>query len=364
LLAAMASLARPLPAEIRVSTQSYPNNPSSNPAPTQANMDILFQAIYRLAGDPRLANHPIRRYLNDPSILARIVFDNPRIARSAPTIVMTDKNQIIMQSNKGMSYYLASLVHEFIHIETMEKYGNLLTYNFLTPEDYAFNNIMEEAFCMALESWARITYPEIPSDRQIRDWRRQMRGGHITDAMRNDFKAEYPNYSDERINNMVAEEMFHVFMTRSGDYTSTIIPNNVAISYGRENTFLIPDYAAYRAWADALMRHRWNYLASMMPFSLRSAMTYDYYRGRFMGDVREWANHAASPEKSILYWINYDYVGNARARLAGQSNPYYNYLPREDEERLNRVMLEIDPYFTPVNTGNVYQRVLQERQGR
>ena len=53
-----------------------------------------------------------------------------------------------------------------------------------------------------------------------------------------------------------------------------------------------------------------------------------------------------------MYWIKYDAAGAARAVLAaaGESERHYDYISREDEERLNLVMREIDKSFIPVNT--------------
>jgi len=183
------------------------------------------------------------------------------------------------------------------------------------------------------------------------------------EAMRNDYKAQYPSYSDEQINNMVAGKMFNLSMRSSNIYTLETIPSNMATNYGKNNTFLIADYAPYRARGEELIRHQWNYLASLMPFTIPEGMTYDSYRRCFKADMYNWAENGDNPQNSILYWMNYNYVGNANARLAGkaQSEMVFHYLLPEDEERLNRVMREIDPYFTPINTANSDWRKYQEQ---
>ena len=361
LAATLVSLARPLPtnAEITVTTKEYAD-PSVNPPPTAANMELLTQAVYRLAGDPRLANHPIARYLNDPQLKAEIIFDNPEVL-SYGSQALAGGNQLYLQSNRSMVDYLLNISHEFIHIAVADKYVSNFNYSFLAPEDFAFRHLMEEAFASSFDAWLRLTYPEIPTDRQIRNWRGQPSIFTITDAMRNDLKAT-TNLSDDQINAQVATEMFNIYMTEGTSYSLKRVPMFLKDFYGNGNTFLLSAYNAYRDRGDALMRHQWNYLASMMPFSLPSDKTYDYYRNRFKSDV-EILSYISSPEDSILYWTNYDYIGQARAKLAQKkdSEAIYNYLSREDEERLNRVMKEIDPYFTPVNTGNTDWRLYQER---
>jgi len=108
----------PLNADITLTVQPYPN-PRDNPV-TQAQKDLVKQAIFRLAEDPRLANHPIRRYLYDPHLLARIIFDNPRLANSNAN-GFTNKNEIIIKSY--LPTYLGLLIHEFIHIDTTNYYA-------------------------------------------------------------------------------------------------------------------------------------------------------------------------------------------------------------------------------------------------
>jgi hypothetical protein len=83
-------------------------------------------------------------------------------------------------------------------------------------------------------------------------------------------------------------------------------------------------------------------------------MNYDYYRSMFNSWLTLWAAFARNPEDTILYWVNYDAAGAARAALSAlsESERCYDYIPMEDEERLNRVMKEIDPSFIPVNTSS------------
>jgi hypothetical protein len=62
------SMARPLPTGAEIAINAAPStSTTTNPPPTAANKQLVIDAVYRLAGDRRLANHPIRRYLNDPS---------------------------------------------------------------------------------------------------------------------------------------------------------------------------------------------------------------------------------------------------------------------------------------------------------
>ena len=126
----------PANAEITISTQTYADQ-SRNPFASTANIELVKKAIYLLTGDSRLSNHPIRRYLNDPSIKTKIVFDNPRLTGGTTTATASN-NEIHIRSNSDFSYYLEILAHEFIHIDISEKYLNSLNYSFLSPEDSAF----------------------------------------------------------------------------------------------------------------------------------------------------------------------------------------------------------------------------------
>ena len=338
-------------AYISYSTRQYPGT-FDNPAPSRENIELLVQAISRLAGDNRLANHPIRRYSNDPNFSAHITFDNPALSSMDVSALVLSDNQIIIASDKGQDYYLKALAHEFIHVAMNEKYGRTSYSNFLSPEDYAFQNLMEEAFGTAIEAWVQLVYPEIPNNLSVRNWGKQTGLSTVIDAMRNDFAESFPDISTERINTLVAIEIFCMTMILENIYSLRIIPKNMAVSYGQENTFLIPEYAVYRERGDALLRHKWNYLASMMPFTIPEPYTYDYFRDRFKSDYTRWAARAPSSDNSILHWVNFPAEEQARARIARQrpEDRRYNYLPPEYEARLNRVMQEIDPNFIPVDT--------------
>ena len=366
LLAVLGNLARPLPtgAEITIDYTRYyisGTNTISNSNPFSAtNYDLVKQAINRLVADPRLANHPIRRYFYDPNMLAKVMLDAPKSQDGASS----NQNYIHVNSNENLYYYLIELAHEFVHVDMSEKYSMSFDFSFLTAEQVAFQNLMEEAFPSILNLWVRFTAPESPSDRQIRDHNWQITQNDIADAMRNDYIAAYPNYSADQINTMVLGEMFNDFMTRGNTYSIKVIPHNLKVN-SWNNTFLIPEYAAYRERGEALLRHMWDHLASMMPFQLPAHMTYDYFRNQFISNAEYWATVAQEPDKSdsILYWINYDAEGNARAKLAAEpeAERRYDYLPREDEARLNRVFQEIDPHFIPVDTTRTsYQRALQD----
>ena len=334
----------PAGAEISFGTQSYPD-PALNPAPSAAAIKLVKKAIRRLARDRKLANHPIRRFRGRNNAQARIIFDNPGAANGAKTI---NHNEIHIRSDGDYAYYLRNLVHEFIHAAIADKYGDTLNYTFLPPADYAFFNLMEEAYANSITAWLHITFPEMPSDREIRRWGSQHNLTGIADAMRNDYLARNTG-NEKMICDKVAADIFNMFMTDNGTYTLIEIPRNMAIAYGMRNTSIIPEYSAFRDRSDALVRHAWNYLASMMPFQLPPHMNYDYYRGMFNSWLTLWAVHARNREDTILYWVN---QGAARAALAaeGGNGKDFDYIPREDEERLNRVMKEIDPSFTPVNT--------------
>jgi hypothetical protein len=367
LCATIFCLLRPITidAYITFSTRQYPNY-WDNPAPSAANIELVTHAISRLAGDPRLVKHPIRRYFSGPAFNAHIVFDNPTLnARELDAQVM-DNNQILMRSNEDLAYYLKNAAHEFIHIAMSEKYGPTTHSNFLYPEDYAFQNLMEEAFANAVEVWVHLTYPEIPNDPHIRNWRRQTAFTATVEAMYNDFRADYPGLSAGLIIDIVAGEMIRLLLINANIYSMQTIPHNMAISYGQQNTILIPEYAAYRERGDVLLRHKWNYLVSMMPFSLPEEYSFDYFRSRFRSDYTQWALRASAPERSILFWVNFPAVEQARARIARQRprDVRYDYLAREYEERLNRVMREIDPHFVPVNTLLTPQRILQNARER
>jgi hypothetical protein len=157
--------------------------------------------------------------------------------------------------------------------------------------------------------WVHLVYPEIPNDPCIRNWPQQFTIRATAEAMKNDFLLEHPNLGAEEISVKVVIEMFYKLLTRGNTFSLEIIPNIMATRYGQGNTLLVPEHGEYRKRGDALLRHQWNYLASMMPFSLPENYTYDYFRGRFKNDYTLWATFASSPENSILYWINF-IIGN------------------------------------------------------
>ena len=207
----------------------------------------------------------------------------------------------------------------------------------------------------------QLSYPEMNSNHLIRNWPRQTSEKAIADAMRNDLRAT-TNLNEDQIINRVATSVFDSFMINPNIYTTHDVPFAILASYGYDNRFLIPEYNAYRVRGEQLLRHIWNYLASIVPFTLPPEMNFDYYRARFRGDVENWARYADRPERSILYWLSYDYDSAARARMTPLplQERAYNYLARQDEVKLNQVMREIDPYFVPVNTGNHEWRLWQE----
>ena len=366
------SLARPLAtnAEITISHMQYPPETGlHNPPATRANIELVTQAVYRLAGDPRLANHPIRAYLFDPQLRARIFFDS--IITSHGAVAVTIADTINIQHNQDMAHYLDVLAHEFIHVAVADKYNPGLNYSFLRPEDFAFQLLVEEAFSNSIALWVRLSFPEMQSDRQIRNWENQSSLTAITDAMRNDYLVRHPNHSEDQINAMVAANMLNMYMTRAGTYSLQEVPRFLNSFYGHGSTFLITEYEAYRDRSDALLRHQWNYLFSMMPDAMQQVMrannqTYDSYRNRFRSDIINWAAQAPSPEQSILYWVNYDYVFQGLLRMNSQRNEdrIYGWLSEETEQRLNRVMREIDPFFTPVDTSRNSQRVWEDQRFR
>jgi len=170
--------------------------------------------------------------------------------------------------------------------------------------------------------------------------------------------------SEAQINAQVVAEMFDLHMISPTSYSLKHVPENLSYFYRDKNTFLIAEYGAYAARSDALLRHMWYYLASMMPFELPRDKNFDYYRARFKSDVDIWGYYADSYENSIKYWLNYPYKDNALKELyaKNQADRRFDYLSLEDEEKMNRVMKEIDPSFIPVNTMTTDWRIWQERQ--
>jgi hypothetical protein len=359
MLAALCIRPLPINADISFSTKVY-QYPLSNPAPSAAVMDMVNRALYRLADDPKLAAHPIRRFVYDPFLQARIIFDNPGTGDGAKVV---RHNEIHINSEGDFVYYLNTLVHEFIHIGMMEKYGDTLAYTFLPPADFAFLNLMEEAFANAINLWVHFNYPEMPSRRRIRYSGYYTRNTDRADAMRNDFRVRHPQLNEEQLTEMVIGQMFNFYMTEAGAYTLMEIPRNMSIAYGQKNTFLIPEYDAYRPYSDAILRYAWNYLSAMLPFQLPIQMTYDHYRNLFLSWTNYWAGFTRTRESdpSIAFWVQYDAPGAAQAKLvqglpAADAKPkemVYDYLLKEDELRLNRLIQEIDPGFIPVDTSRI-----------
>jgi hypothetical protein len=329
-------LVSPLSAEISFSSLDNPN----------ANFNLAKKALQRLASDPKLVNHPIHHYRIDPNLKVKIIFDNQNAADGANVI---NHNEIHLKSGESFEYYLVNLAHEFVHIGMIERYGDTNRFSFLAPEDFALINLMEEAFANGLSLWLHLTYPEIPSNREIRYWRSKTKHTEIADAMRNDYLAIYPQLSEEAIIEKVAGEMVNLYMTGPGIYPLVEIPQNMAVAYGKKNTVLIQEYKVYRDRSIALLDHIWKYLASIMPFKIPGNRDSEYYRSTFLNWVMLWSSFDKTGKTSIFYWVKYDAAGNARARLAAvpERERYYDYLPQMDEVRLNRVMKEIDPFFTP-----------------
>ena len=316
------------------------SDPSLNPEPSKDVNNIITRAVHRLADDAHLERHPVRSFLYDPSLQLTIVFDNPGTVAGAKVV---DYSEIHINSERDFSYYLVTLAHEIIHLGVLEKYGNPANFSFLPPEDYAFLNLMEEAFAGTLGSWVQLTYPEVPNNYELRSWRLQNDYARKTEAMRNDFMALYPEYDLEQIIDELMAELFNAYMTEVGVYTMVEIPRNMAIVYSGRNTHIIPEYKVYHENSDAFLYHVWNYLESIMPFQLPENLSFDHYRSQFMYNVRVWAGAARREENSIFYWINFDAEAHAEARLSTipVDERVYDYLRGEDYERLNRVMQEI-----------------------
>ena len=356
LVTAIASLTQPLStqADISYSTSAVANNP----IPTRENIDLVAQAISLLVSDPRLAGHPINDYLYDNSIKSEIIFDNPLVKAGES---FSGGSRMYVRSGSGLEYYVRMLAHEFIHIAMADRYLSDGSYSFLIPEHFAFQYVMEEAFAGSLDIWLRQSYPGMNPDRQIRNWQVHQSTRVASDAMWNDLRAT-TSLSDAQISDKVAAEIFNINMTSAGTYTIGDIPSRIRSEYKTGSRFLIPEYNAYRDRGEALLRHQWNYLASMMPFELPPEMSYDHFRAGFKDSLAFWARFADEPERSVLYWTTYDYDSAARARYAPLS-PYektFHYMSRADEARMNRAMREIDPYFRPVDTSNTEWRLWQE----
>jgi hypothetical protein len=68
--------------------------------------------------------------------------------------------------------------------------------------------------------------------------------------MRNDLRAQNPNWRERQINDTVIERLltiyFGVFQGCTSPYASINLPECMEEYYGEKNTFLIPEYEAYR----------------------------------------------------------------------------------------------------------------------
>jgi len=362
------SLARPLAAnaEIIIRTEVYPNQ-QVNSFASAANAELVRKAVYFLAANPGMANHPISRYLYNPELQAEIVFNSPGLASKASAI---SGNQLHVKSDADFAYYLTVLAKEFIHMDIAEKYSQSMNYSFLHPQDYAFQILMEEAFANTMKTWLRLNYPEeMNSDFRIKNAYQltDSTAERVTDARRNDLRSS-TRQSEAQITNQVIGEIFDLFMSGRTFYSLTHINNMTKVDYGEGTTFLVPEYAAYRERGDALLRHQWNYLVSIVPYTLPDYITYETYRRLFAQySLASWVTKVNSPENHISHWENYPYEDRARARIANK-NPrdiHYDFLSREDEARLNRVMQEIDPAFEPVRTDiTSIKRMFQEHYER
>ena len=349
LLGAVFFLLCPLPikAEISYSTQYY-DETIPNPPPSSEVMEMVKTALKDLADDPRLINYPVRHYYYDSDFPIKIVFDNPGTVVGAKVV---NFNEIHISSDKDFSYYLMNLAHEFLHISMAEKYGDTHNFTFLPPADFAFLHLMEESFANTLGLWVYLNYPEIQNNYEINGWERQNNYINIADAMRNDFLPEYPEHEEE-VMKRIYSELFNLYMINANAYNLVEVPRNMAIVYGRKNTFLIPEYKAYGEYSEVILKHVWDYLSQIMPFQLATNRPFDHYRMMFTAWIRMWSSFPTGPDGSIYYWVHFDAEAAAMKRLAvlPPDKRFYDFLPPEYEDRLNRVILEIDPDFDPVDT--------------
>jgi hypothetical protein len=355
--AALAALARPLPldAEIRWSVAHY-DNPAANPAPSAATIERLQLAVNLLAANPALERHPIRQYLNNPSLLAQLIFDLPQLEFD-DTTAAAEENRIYLTTERELRNYVEILTHEFIHVAKNEKYGHFLDYGFLFPETYAFIYSFEEAIAKTCGLWAYAAEPALAGgrNRQILGWWGINNSMDSYDALENELRAVHPEWSAAQTNAATACTYLDDFLTVCNTYHLTSIPEAMACVYGQRNTFLLPAYFKYTEHSEELARHMWNYLTAMLPFELEDWQTFDHYRAQFKNKVQGWARYSSTPESSIAYWINYPRVTQAYERLNRQygydhSKYVYDYLTLEDERKLNQVMREINFNFPPINT--------------
>lgn len=226
---------------------------------TPENLELVNHCVNTLVDDTRIPNHPIKQLLYDNEYKNnfKIVFNNDYAGAGA----RASQDNIFIQANKNIEYYLGSLAHEFIHISVMKKYISDNNYIFLKPIDYAFRMLMEEAFANSLSIWVYLNYDEVPRNYEIRNWREQglKPRDDIVDAMFNDIKAETPNYSIEKINTIVIVNNFELYLTKLNKYTMKLAQElSDYMLYG--NTFLIPEYEKYTEQGDNIVKHQWNYL--------------------------------------------------------------------------------------------------------
>jgi hypothetical protein len=145
-----AAFARPMPMDADITFRTKVYSPRSlNPSPSPAQMTMIRRAINFLVNNPGLPKHPIRRYYSDPNLLAEVIFDNPRI-KNYRGIALAQGKEIILSSDNTFVQYLGNFIHEFIHVDISERYLDVVNYSFLTPDDFAFQYLMEEAFANML----------------------------------------------------------------------------------------------------------------------------------------------------------------------------------------------------------------------
>jgi len=318
---------------------------------TPENLALVNQCINSLVDDNRIPNHPIKQFLYNTNFKNNfyIVFNTDYAGAGA----RASQDNIFIRANENTEYYLSSLAHEFIHTAIMNNYISDNNYMFLIPLDYAFRMLMEEAFANTISIWVHLNFNEVERNYEIRKWCEQGLGtrNEIVDAMFNDIKDENPDYSIEKINTMVIVNNFELYLTKLNKYTLKLSAElSEYVMYG--NTFLIPKYKNYTEQGDLIVRHQWNYLMSIMPVEVQQYMkdenkTYEYYRNRFLTDIKEWAMFQAQsskrPEESILYWLSIDYINIAKERIKNQQQEErYYYLTKEDEKRLDNIIKEMD----------------------
>jgi len=317
---------------------------------TPENLALVNQSIYSLVDDNRIPNHPIKEFLYNTSFKNNfyIVFNTDYAGAGA----RASQDNIFIRANEKIEYYLGSFAHEFIHTAIMNKYVSDNNYLFLKPLDYSFRMLMEEAFANSISIWVHLNYKEAPRNFEIRNWREQglKTRDDIVDAMFNDLKTENLDLSIEKLNAMVIVNNFELYLTKLNKYTMKLTQELAEyMLYG--NTFLIPKYEKYTEQGDNIVKHQWNYLMSIMPVDIQQYMvdenkTYEYYRNRFLTDIRDWAifqdQTGKRPEEMILFWLKYDYINLAKERIKNQQQEEeYYYLTKEDEQRLDNILIQM-----------------------